>query len=741
MAAAICLSTMTSAIARAATISVCAIGCNQTTVAAAVAAASSGDTIAIAAGTYPVNVEIGNNMTLTLQGAGAGKTILDAGQQDFVLLIDAGATLNLQGVTVQNAGNSTELGAAGIVVDGYLTVSDSLITENVHGVITDGGVAKVMRSTISKNLAVFDGSGAGVLNLNGETDLIDSTVTANNGYIGGIAVQSGFVSLVNSTLSGNIGAIANLAVYTGIVSLVNSTVVADATSSSSMDFLSGSEVSMGNSILSTSAGVPNCNGVVSISVGHNLATDNSCGLTDPTDINNNAAINLGPLQVNAPGTTPTHALLPGSAAIDAGNCSFGTVVDDERGVPRPQGPACDIGAYELRAPIANNDAYAAVQGRTFVLSASGVMSNDVSPDGLPLSVYSATSPANGTISFVSNGALFYTPAQGFIGQDSVIYTLWDGVHTSNMATVTFNVTSSNTPPVAMADSYTVVEGQVLTVNAAQGMLANDTDADGNSLAAILKTGPANGTLQNHLDGSFTYTPNQGFYGTDSFTYAASDGQSQSAPATVTITVKPNFGTITIALNAQPQSSSAFSFSGTLGKFTLGGSNPASKTFEVSGGTWSITEALPKPWLMSNIICNAGAGVFVNITQRNLQIVLTDGASYSCTFVDQLPGQINAGAFNDLNGDGQRQLNEPYLRGWTMQVFLNPTVPVASGVIGYNGSASFANLQANVYTVCEVLPAGWHSTNPAAINPMYGKPCTTVSLNPGQTLAVSFGNEK
>jgi hypothetical protein len=721
------------AIGRAATISVCASGCNQTSVAAAVAAANSGDTIAIAAGTYPVSVEIGKNMILTLQGAGAGRTILDGDQGVFVLLIDAGATLNLQGATVQNAE------AGGIQVAGYLTATDSLITRNGQGIVNTGGVAKVVRSTISNNVEY--GLGAGVSNVNGETDLIDSTVTANSGEVAGIVVAAGLVSLVNSTMSGNIGPVSNISVLSGIVSIVNSTIVADAMSTFSVEILSGGQASIGNSILSSPAGVTNCDGVVTISVGHNLASDNSCGLTDPTDLNNNASIKLGPLQVNPPATTATHALLPGSTAIDAGNCAFGSVVDDQRGVPRPQGPACDIGAYELRTPIAYNDAYAAYAGRTFVLSAPGVLSNDVSPDGLPLSVYSASSPANGTISFVTNGELFYTPNQGFLGQDSVVYTLWDGVHTSNTATVTFNVTSSNTPPVAIPDSYTIVEGQTLTVNAAQGVLANDTDADGDSLAAILKTGPANGTLQNHLDGSFIYTPNPGFYGVDSFTYVASDGQSQSAPAIVTITVKPNFGTITIALNTQPQSSSAFSFTGALGKFTLGGSNPSSKTFDVSAGTWSVTEALPKPWLMSNIICNAGAGVLVNLTQKNLQIALTVGASYSCTFVDELPGQIKARAFNDLNADGQRQLNEPYLRGWTMQLYLNPSVPVASGVVGNNGSISFSNLQANVYTLCEVPPAGWHSTNPPALNPMYGKPCMTLSLNPGQTLTASFGNEK
>jgi len=372
-AAAICMLTMTSpAIARAATISVCASGCNQTSVSAAVAAASSGDTITITPGAYPVNVEIGKNMTLTLQGA--GKTMLDAGGEDLVLSIDAGATVNLEGATVQGAGSS------GMVAYGYLTVSDSLITGNGGGIINGGGVVKVVRSTISDNQAIYGGLGGGVWNLNRETDPIDSTITANNGYVAGISVAGGLVSLVNSTMSGNTGPIANLVVYSGIVSLVNSTVVSDGTSSFSIDIMRGSEVSMGNSILSSPVGAPNCSGVVSISVGHNLASNNSCGLTDPTDVNNNANINLGLLQVNAPATTATQGPLPGSAAIDAGNCSFGSVVDDQRGVPRPQGPACGIGAYELRTPIANNDAYAAVQGRTFVLSAPGVMTNEVSPD-------------------------------------------------------------------------------------------------------------------------------------------------------------------------------------------------------------------------------------------------------------------------------------------------------------------------------------------------------------------------
>ena len=59
--------------------------------------------------------------------------------------------------------------------------------------------------------------------------------------------------------------------------------------------------------------------------------------------------------------------------------------------------------------------------------------------------------------------------------------------------------------------------------AAPGVLANDTDVDGNPLTAALVTGPAHGTLALNANGSFTYTPTANYNGADSFTYTASDG--------------------------------------------------------------------------------------------------------------------------------------------------------------------------------------------------------------------------
>ncbi len=101
-----------------------------------------------------------------------------------------------------------------------------------------------------------------------------------------------------------------------------------------------------------------------------------------------------------------------------------------------------------------------------------------------------------------------------------------------MATVYLTVYSV---PVANDDSYTVDAGKTLTVSAANGVLANDTNADGNTFTAVLFYGPS-GTLTLNPDGSFSYTPNPGFVGTDSFTYFDVNGPATSNVATVTINV-------------------------------------------------------------------------------------------------------------------------------------------------------------------------------------------------------------
>jgi large repetitive protein len=92
----------------------------------------------------------------------------------------------------------------------------------------------------------------------------------------------------------------------------------------------------------------------------------------------------------------------------------------------------------------------------------------------------------------------------------------------------------NSAPVATADSASTNEDTSVIIN----VLANDQDANGDALSATVVTGPQHGTLVKNANGSFSYTPTKDWYGTDSFTYLASDGKASSSTATVTITVKP-----------------------------------------------------------------------------------------------------------------------------------------------------------------------------------------------------------
>lgn len=106
-------------------------------------------------------------------------------------------------------------------------------------------------------------------------------------------------------------------------------------------------------------------------------------------------------------------------------------------------------------------------------------------------------------------------------------------------TSTFNSVTAVASPVAAADGYVVGRGKTLTVPAA-GVLGNDIDAFSLpvTVAAPRPTsGPANGSLSLQADGSFTYTPNAGFSGTDSFTYRTTNGTYNSSAATVTISVE------------------------------------------------------------------------------------------------------------------------------------------------------------------------------------------------------------
>src|SRR5690606_13141827 len=166
-----------------------------------------------------------------------------------------------------------------------------------------------------------------------------------------------------------------------------------------------------------------------------------------------------------------------------------------------------------------------------------VLANDTDDGGAPLTAALTDNVDHGSLTLNGDGSFTYTPQPDFVGTDSFRYRANDGTAQSNVATVAISITAVNDPPVAADDNYTTAEDAPLTVNAANGVLANDTDPDGDTLTAAIVAGAGNGTVALNANGAFTYTPPAGFNGTTSFTYRARDGNAQSNVARVTIQVE------------------------------------------------------------------------------------------------------------------------------------------------------------------------------------------------------------
>lgn len=202
----------------------------------------------------------------------------------------------------------------------------------------------------------------------------------------------------------------------------------------------------------------------------------------------------------------------------------------------------DVGAGEtvvipLR-PQAGDDSYTVAEGSTLTVPAPGVLANDSDPQGDPLTASLLTGPTHGTLTLRSDGSFDYAHDGSETVSDSFVYEARDsGGAASNPSTVTITVTPVNDAPLAVDDAYSMSQLDLVLVVPTPGVLANDTDAEGDPLTASLVSGPSRGTVLLESDGSFIYTPLPGLTTfTDSFTYLAHDGAAESNAATVSITV-------------------------------------------------------------------------------------------------------------------------------------------------------------------------------------------------------------
>lgn len=299
---------------------------------------------------------------VAIKGAGAGRTTIDGNGIDRVFSVFPTAGLALTDVTVTGgdatANNKTvaDISIGGAVLNtGALTVERVALVRNK----ADGGAGifsvpfttfTVRDSLIASNTAV---EGAG-LRIDGGATIINSTITGNSlfhriagdvipdeitGYGGGIDHRgSGNVTIINSTITNNQA----LKAGGGYASGQGYTPVPLLTQAWPYRTYLLNTVIAGNTV----AGRPdNCHvsSMVIVSRGHNLADDDSCFLTGPGD-RPRTAPRLGALAANG-GPTWSQLPLAGSPLIDAGADS-GCPAADQRGVARPRGVRCDIGAVE-----------------------------------------------------------------------------------------------------------------------------------------------------------------------------------------------------------------------------------------------------------------------------------------------------------------------------------------------------------------------------------------------------------
>lgn len=370
---------------------------------------------------------------LTIAGGGAASTTIDGGGIDRVLHV-LGGTLQLSGLTLRNGKIpfATENGRGGAIYNagGAVTLSDVVLTANTStsgtvfndegsaltiqggvfsanavsfgGALFNNGTATLSGTTISANTSA---SGGGLYSRLGVLTVTDSTISGNSassGTIGGGGLRvlgggttivtrsllhantaalnggainnSGTLTVANTTLSGNeaSGSGGGLYVNGGSVTLNNDTIASNRSGAGAgAVHVAAGSVSARNTLAADNGS--NCSGAMA-SQGYNLDSGTTCGFTTAGDLRGTNPA-LDPLRSNG-GPTQTHALRPGSAAIDAGSpaapgaSEAGCEATDQRGVTRPadgngDGLArCDIGAFEAPALPASAPAATATPVRT-----------------------------------------------------------------------------------------------------------------------------------------------------------------------------------------------------------------------------------------------------------------------------------------------------------------------------------------------------------------------------------------
>ncbi len=200
--------------------------------------------------------------------------------------------------------------------------------------------------------------------------------------------------------------------------------------------------------------------------------------------------------------------------------------------------ACDQTVVTITIEEPFNDVTATPDQETTTINTCvviDVMANDFDPQGDNFDVSSFEQALNGTVTQNADGTLLYCPNDGFTGTDVFTYQICDDGNPTACDITTVTITIDEPNSVNADDDQTSTEpGNCVNIS----VLSNDEDAQGDNFG-ITGAGTANnGTVTINADGTITYCPNDGFTGTDTFTYEICDNGNPIAcdQATVTVTI-------------------------------------------------------------------------------------------------------------------------------------------------------------------------------------------------------------
>jgi uncharacterized repeat protein (TIGR01451 family) len=694
---------------------------------------------------------------LIIVGPGVNNLTISSNSSSRIFNISS-VTVSISDLTIAK-GKATPAASSGggVINSGTLALTNCNLYGNTAtgdggGIYSNGPSLTLENCNIggtSAGQANTASQGAGIKIGGGSLMIINSSIVGNQSSDagGGLANSVGTATIVNSTISGNAAKAGGGGIFnSGTLNLTNVTLTNNRSDSDNSGgeqgggiLSSSGTVTLRNTIVAgnfrgTGLTADDISGAVNASSSFNLiGTGGAGGLTSGGPNNNQVGVanpGLAPLGFNG-GLTPTHALLPGSTALDAGSNALlpqdafdldndGNTSEplpvDQRGIgfqrvadsaDADTTQTVDIGAYEAQVsveditnkitnedtptsfvfnvgdaalitsvtatssnttlvpnasanlsvtgtgstrtlqinPAANlsgtttitvtvNGSNSQSMSDTFLLTVNpvndapvansqSVTTNEDTPkaitltgsdvDSSSLNYIIVAGPSHGSLSGVAPNVT-YTPAANYNGTDSFTFKINDGSADSNVATVSITINAVNDAPQAANDSYSTNENTALSVPAS-GVLTNDTDVDSPTLNAVPVTNPTHGTLTLNSNGSFTYTPQAGFSGTDSFTYKANDGSLDSNTATVTINV--NEGGALAFSSATYSVSESGANAGIIVTRTGGSAGTATVLFSTSNGTASTSDYTPVSQTLTFNDGEVSKTVNVSITNDNV----------------------------------------------------------------------------------------------------------------------------